>query len=59
MIDGESLLMLSVLRQGESWQKLRTIANPVMLQPKIVRLYVRPVDEIAQEFIEMYGDVFK
>lgn len=38
--------------QGESWSSLRSIANPVMMQPKTVKLYVPIIDEIAREFVE-------
>ncbi|KAL1397369.1 hypothetical protein pipiens_009812 [Culex pipiens pipiens] len=37
--------------QGENWQKFRTIVNPVMMQPKTIRLYVDKLDEIAREFM--------
>uniref|UniRef100_A0A182QZP4 Uncharacterized protein n=1 Tax=Anopheles farauti TaxID=69004 RepID=A0A182QZP4_9DIPT len=39
-----------VTAQGEAWYKMRTIANPIMMQPKTVRVYVGDVDEIAREF---------
>ncbi|XP_049534811.1 probable cytochrome P450 12a5, mitochondrial isoform X1 [Anopheles darlingi] len=42
-----------VTEQGESWQKMRTIVNPVMMQPKTMRLYVDKVDEVAREFLEI------
>ena len=38
--------------QGESWLKLRTVANPVMLQPKTVNSYIPVVDEVARDFIK-------
>ena len=38
--------------QGEKWFKLRSIANPVMLQPKIVNSYIPVVDGVAQDFIK-------
>ncbi|XP_052864320.1 cytochrome P450 CYP12A2-like [Anopheles cruzii] len=37
--------------QGEKWQKMRTITNPVMMNPKTVALYVEAMDEIAREFM--------
>nr|XP_019551560.2 LOW QUALITY PROTEIN: cytochrome P450 CYP12A2-like [Aedes albopictus] len=40
-----------VTEQGESWQKFRTIVNPVLLQPKTVRLYVDKLDEVTREFM--------
>ncbi|XP_055588799.1 uncharacterized protein LOC129741117 [Uranotaenia lowii] len=42
-----------VTEQGEEWQHFRTIANPVMLQPKTVQLYVDKLDEVAQDFMKI------
>ncbi|XP_052870891.1 cytochrome P450 CYP12A2-like [Anopheles cruzii] len=42
-----------VTEQGESWQKMRTIVNPVMMQPKTIKLYIDQVDEVAREFLEI------
>lgn len=42
-----------VTEQGESWQKFRTIVNPVLLQPKTVRLYVDKLDEVTREFMNI------
>lgn len=38
--------------QGESWSKMRTTVNPILLKPSTVNSYVPIVDEIAIEFIE-------
>lgn len=38
--------------QGEEWQKLRTKVNPAMMQPRNTNLYVRQIDEVAQEFVQ-------
>ncbi|XP_053692836.1 cytochrome P450 CYP12A2-like [Sabethes cyaneus] len=40
-----------VSEQGEAWHKFRTIVNPVMMQPKIVKQYVDKVDDVAREFM--------
>lgn len=40
-------------RNGETWQKYRTIINPVMMQPKTVALYVPKIDQVAQDFIQL------
>lgn len=40
-----------VSEQGESWQTMRTAVNPVMLQPKTVKMYVPHVDEVVMDFI--------
>uniref|UniRef100_A0A2M3Z9P0 Putative cytochrome n=1 Tax=Anopheles braziliensis TaxID=58242 RepID=A0A2M3Z9P0_9DIPT len=37
--------------QGEAWHKMRTIVNPIMMQPKIIKLYIDKVDEVARQFI--------
>nr|XP_019932969.2 cytochrome P450 CYP12A2-like [Aedes albopictus] len=42
-----------VTEQGENWQTFRTAVNPVMLQPKIVKLYVDKLDAVAQEFMKI------
>lgn len=42
-----------VNEQGENWHHFRTIVNPVMLQPKTVRLYVDKLDEVSREFMGM------
>lgn len=39
--------------QGEEWQRMRTIVNPVMMQPKTIRLYVDKLDEVARDFMEI------
>uniref|UniRef100_A0A182SG32 Cytochrome P450 n=1 Tax=Anopheles maculatus TaxID=74869 RepID=A0A182SG32_9DIPT len=42
-----------ITTQGEEWQKVRTMVNPVMMQPKIIQLYVDQVDAIAREFMSI------
>lgn len=37
---------------GENWWHVRSKVNPVMLQPKIVKMYIEKVDQVAIEFIE-------
>lgn len=46
-----------VTEQGESWQKMRTIVNPVMMQPKTIKLYVDQVDEVAREFMTIVANI--
>lgn len=36
---------------GEKWLDVRSKVNPVMLQPKIVKMYIEKVDQVAQEFL--------
>lgn len=38
--------------QGETWLKMRSAVNPVMMQPKIVKSYIEPVDMVARDFIK-------
>lgn len=37
--------------QGESWAKLRTAANPIMMKPKVVKAYIPDIDTVAKDFI--------
>lgn len=37
---------------GEKWFEVRSKVNPVMLQPKVVKMYVDKVDQVAREFLE-------
>uniref|UniRef100_A0A182PZ56 Uncharacterized protein n=1 Tax=Anopheles epiroticus TaxID=199890 RepID=A0A182PZ56_9DIPT len=46
-----------VTEHGEKWQKVRTIVNPVMMQPKTIKLYIEQVDEIAREFMTLVADM--
>jgi cytochrome P450 family 12 len=39
--------------QEEKWHSMRTIANPILLQPKIVKRYTSQIDDIAKEFVDM------
>lgn len=41
--------------QGETWHKLRTKVNPVMLQTRTVKSYVQPVDAVARDFVHKIG----
>lgn len=37
---------------GQSWLDVRSKVNPVMLQPKAVKMYIEKTDQVAQEFVE-------
>lgn len=39
--------------QGQTWSSMRSKANPVMMQPKTVKIYIPQVDEVAREFVEL------
>lgn len=41
--------------QGESWYKLRSKVNPVMMQPRTVKSYLDAVDEVTREFVQKIG----
>ncbi|KAJ8724865.1 hypothetical protein PYW07_015823 [Mythimna separata] len=36
---------------GEVWKEFRSTVNPVMLQPKTIKLYTTVLDEVAQDMI--------
>uniref|UniRef100_A0A336MMT9 CSON003993 protein n=1 Tax=Culicoides sonorensis TaxID=179676 RepID=A0A336MMT9_CULSO len=37
----------------EPWQKFRMTVNPVMMQPKVVSLYVPRIDKVTRDFIDV------
>ncbi|PSN49513.1 putative cytochrome P450 301a1 [Blattella germanica] len=37
--------------QGEEWQSFRTKVNPIMMQPRATKIYVEPIDSVAEDFI--------
>ncbi|CAK1578092.1 unnamed protein product [Parnassius mnemosyne] len=41
-----------VTDHGEQWKKLRSMVNPVILQPKTIKLYSTILDEVAVDMIE-------
>lgn len=41
-----------VPEQGEKWYDFRTKVNQFMLQPRIAKMYVPALDEIAIEFVQ-------
>ncbi|PNF13667.1 hypothetical protein B7P43_G16772 [Cryptotermes secundus] len=41
-----------VVTQGETWQKFRSKVNPTMMQPKSTKLYVTPIDSVANDFLK-------
>lgn len=40
-----------ISEKGEQWLNARSKINPVMLQPKTVKMYVEKVDNVAQDFL--------
>ncbi|XP_065371242.1 cytochrome P450 CYP12A2-like [Calliphora vicina] len=41
-----------IATQGETWGTFRSAVNPVMMQPKNVRLYLHKMSQVNKEFIE-------
>ncbi|KAJ8724862.1 hypothetical protein PYW07_015820 [Mythimna separata] len=41
-----------VTDQGDVWKEFRSTVNPVMLQPKTIKLYATVLDEVAQDMIK-------
>lgn len=37
--------------QGEGWYKLRSVINPIMLMPKIIKGYVPYIDDMSKDFV--------
>lgn len=42
---------------GQTWLDFRSIANPILLPPKAVRLYVDKVDQVTQEFMQLIRSI--
>ncbi|XP_026314074.1 cytochrome P450 CYP12A2-like [Hyposmocoma kahamanoa] len=42
---------------GEVWKKFRSAINPVLLQPKTIKLYVAALEEIAADMIKRMKDI--
>ncbi|XP_063698941.1 cytochrome P450 CYP12A2-like [Culicoides brevitarsis] len=42
-----------LVEDSEPWGKMRSIVNPVMMQPKVVSLYVSRIDEVTRDFVEV------
>ncbi|XP_069671910.1 probable cytochrome P450 301a1, mitochondrial [Periplaneta americana] len=38
--------------QGEEWQKFRSKVNQIMMQPRATKLYIGPIDSVADDFVE-------
>ncbi|CAG9791826.1 unnamed protein product [Diatraea saccharalis] len=36
---------------GETWKQFRSTVNPVLLQPKTIKLYTAMIDEVAQDMV--------
>lgn len=38
--------------QGETWYKMRSTVNPIMMLPNIVKAYIPDVDNVASDFVQ-------
>lgn len=48
----QSALTTGLLTEhGEQWKEFRSTVNPVMLQPKTIKLYSTAIDDVAQDMI--------
>ncbi|XP_017091165.2 probable cytochrome P450 12a5, mitochondrial [Drosophila bipectinata] len=43
--------------QGKSWADFRSAVNPVLMQPKTVRLYYKKMSQVNQQFIQRIKDI--
>ncbi|SPP87664.1 probable cytochrome P450 12a5, mitochondrial [Drosophila guanche] len=43
--------------QGKTWSDFRSIVNPVLMQPKNVRLYFKKMSQVNQEFVQRIKEV--
>ncbi|KAH8243064.1 hypothetical protein KR032_004292 [Drosophila birchii] len=43
--------------QGKSWGDFRTTVNPVLMQPKNVRLYFKKMSQVNQAFVQRIKDI--
>lgn len=41
------------ISHGEKWANIRSIANPILMQPKTIKRYVAQIDDIAKEFVDL------
>ncbi|XP_065365991.1 probable cytochrome P450 12a4, mitochondrial [Calliphora vicina] len=41
-----------VAEQGENWSKFRSAVNPVMMNPKTIKMYLPKTDQVAIKFVE-------
>jgi cytochrome P450 family 12 len=39
-------------RQGEEWHKMRSVVNPILMQPRFVKNYIPTIDGIVNDFMQ-------
>lgn len=42
---------------GEEWFKFRSKANPVLLPPKTVKMYIGKIDDVAKDLIDQIREI--
>ncbi|XP_053964912.1 probable cytochrome P450 12c1, mitochondrial isoform X1 [Anastrepha ludens] len=55
--DGFFSTMLGLTGHGEEWGKFRHAVNPVLMQPKNAKLYLKPMQKVNLEFIQRIRDI--
>ncbi|XP_023033142.1 cytochrome P450 CYP12A2 [Drosophila willistoni] len=43
--------------QGKTWADFRTLVNPVLMQPKTVRLYYKKMSQVNKEFMQRIREI--
>ncbi|XP_016974824.1 probable cytochrome P450 12a4, mitochondrial [Drosophila rhopaloa] len=43
--------------QGKTWSDFRSVVNPVLMQPKNVRLYYKKMSQVNQEFVQRIKEI--
>ncbi|XP_055902865.1 probable cytochrome P450 12a5, mitochondrial [Eupeodes corollae] len=46
-----------IVAQGESWGRQRSAVNPVIVQPRNVKLYIKSLIDVNDEFVQRIRDV--
>ncbi|KAH8388251.1 hypothetical protein KR093_001907, partial [Drosophila rubida] len=46
-----------VSTMGETWSKFRYTVNPVLMQPKTIRLYYQQISDVHKEFVERIREI--
>lgn len=39
-------------RNGENWQKARSVVNQPMMNPRVAKQYAGKIDQVAQDFVK-------
>ncbi|XP_052737994.1 probable cytochrome P450 49a1 isoform X2 [Bicyclus anynana] len=44
--------------QGDVWKKFRSTVNPILLQPKTIKLYTNSLTEVAEDMVKSISEYF-